>query len=116
LISEFLSNYSIWAHSVIAQTTPRVQDRGKEFYCVIEPKLAFIDIVNSLNKLVLDAIKLPSSFYKLVKNEKKQMYGWRIVSTLTRSEVREGIQQFYNENPGIILHFEESYLVNENFE
>jgi len=44
------------------------------------------------------------------------MYGWRIVSTLTRSEVREGIQKFCNENPEFVLHFEQSFLVNEDLE
>lgn len=115
-LSEFLSKYSIWAHSVIKQTTPSVKDRGEEFYCIIEPKLAFVEIVNSLNQFLPDAIKSPSSFYKLVKKERNQMYGWRIVSTLTSSEVREGIQNFFNENPEIILHFEQSYLVNEELE
>lgn len=85
-------------------------------YCLIEPKLAFIDIVNSLNQFVPDSIKSSSSFYKLVKKERNQMYGWRIVSLLTRSEVREGIQKFVNENPEIVLHYEQSYMVNANFE
>jgi hypothetical protein len=115
-LSEFLSEYSIWAHSVIKQTNPRVKDRAEEFYCVIEPKLAFVEIVNALNQFVPDAIKSPPSFYKLVNKERNQMYGWRIVSTLTRSEVREGIQNFFNENPEMILHFEQSYLVNEELE
>jgi hypothetical protein len=104
---EFLAKYSIWAHSAIAQITPRVKDRGEELYCLIEPKLAFIDIVNSLNQFVPDSIKSSSSFYKLVKKERNQMYGWRIVSLLTRSEVREGIQKFVNENPEIVLHYEQ---------
>jgi general stress protein YciG len=104
--------YSIWAHSVIAQTTPRVKDRGEEFYCIIEPKPAFVDVVNSLNLFVPDAIRSSSSFYKLINKKRNQMYGWRIVSMLTRSEVREGIQNFYNENPEFVLHFEQSFLVN----
>lgn len=111
-LSEFISIYSIWAHSVIAQTTPRVKDRGEKFYCIIEPKPAFVDIVNTLNQFVPDAIRSSSSFYKLVNKKRKQMYGWRIVSTLTRSEVREGIQNFCNENPEFVLHFEQSFLVN----
>jgi uncharacterized UPF0160 family protein len=93
-----------------------VKDRGEEFYCLIEPKPAFVDIVKSLNQFVPNAIRSFPSFYKLVNKEKKQMYGWRIVSTLTRSEVREGIQKFCNENSEVVLHFEQSFLVNEELE
>lgn len=44
------------------------------------------------------------------------MYGWRIVNMLTRSEVREGIQEFYTQNPNVVLHFEQLFMVNENLE
>ena len=74
-LSAFLSQYSIWAYSEIAQTTPRVKDRGEEFYCLIEPKPAFVDIVKSFNQFVPNAIRSFPSFYKLVNKEKKQMYG-----------------------------------------
>jgi hypothetical protein len=95
-LSEFLSKYSIWAHSQIAQTTSRVKDRGKEFYCIIEPKPSFIAVVNSLNLFVPDAIKSSASFAKVVNKERKQMYGWRIVKTLTFEEVEDNIQKFGN--------------------
>lgn len=115
-LSQFLSQYSIWAHSPLTQAMPRLKDRGPEFYCMIAPKPAFIDIVRSLNQFVPNAITLPSSFHKVVYGERKQMYGWRIVNTLIRSEVREGIQEFYTQNPNIVLHFEPLFLESEGLE
>jgi hypothetical protein len=46
----------------------------------------------------------------------QQMYGWRIVYTLIRSEVREGIHKFSIQYPNEILRFENDFAVNEGFE
>lgn len=54
--------------------------------------------------------------HKVVYGERPQMYGWRIVTTLTRSEIREGIQDFFNSNSPIVLQFEEELMVIEGFE
>jgi len=53
--------------------------------------------------------------HKLVYGERKNMFGWRIVKTLTCSEAVKGIQDF-SRNSKEILHIEEDLLVNEDLE
>jgi len=53
--------------------------------------------------------------HKLVYNERKNMFGWRIVNTLTCSEAVKGIQDFYKESSEI-LHIENEVLIHEDLE
>nr|ALO63172.1 putative HNH homing endonuclease [Chloromonas perforata] len=118
-LQEFVSNGSIWAFSEIAFANKRVvvKDRGKELFCLVTSKESFADVARSLNAFVPNSIpQNVASMHKLVNGERKQMYGWRIVNTLIRSEVREGIQDFYTQNANTNLLFEEDLLVNEGFE
>lgn len=73
-LSEFISRYSIWAYSSSRNKSNksnksnlnRSQIIMREFYCIIEPKSAFIDIINCLNALVPNSISLSAfSFFIL---------------------------------------------------
>jgi len=56
--------------------------------------------------------------HKLVYKQRNNMYGWRIVKTLTCSEAVEGIQKAISELSlkNEILHFEEDFLINQDLE
>jgi len=113
-LRDFLTKFSIWAHSIEAQgrrsRTAQSNMRGVETYYLVGPKAAFVDLVRTLNGFVPESIRKAESFVKVAKGERKQAYGWRLVNTLIRSEVEEGIMQFQEENPNIFLNFEESVL------
>jgi hypothetical protein len=117
-LKEFVSNHSIWAFSKEANLNGRVKDRGPELFYLVEPKESFADIARTLNNFVPDSIPMErvSSMHKLVKGLRPQMYGWRIVDTLIRSEVGEGIENFYIQNPNEFLQFSEDFAINEGFE
>lgn len=115
-LKQFISNFSIWAYSANAAREKRGAIRNDEIFFLISPKKAFIDITCALNNFVPHSIKNASSMHKDVYNERPQMYGWRIVKTLTRSEVREGIQKFIQENPTAFLQYEEILMLAEGFE
>lgn len=116
-LKEFLANWSIWAFSQNAFSTSRVKDRGKELHVLISPKKSYVEVFNALKTFVPFSLegKNPATMHKLVHNERKNMFGWRIERTLTCSEAVEGIQDFY-QNTSEILFFEESLLVNEDLE
>jgi hypothetical protein len=105
-LKEFLQKHAIWAYSKKATTVPRLKDRSDEDFFFVDPKASFSEVVTVLNAFVPDSIKNTESLHKLVYGERRQMYGWRIVNTLTRSEASEGIQEFYINNPGQFLIFE----------
>lgn len=111
MLSEFVKNFSIWAYSANAATGKRGADRADEQFYLVSPKQAFVDISNTLNTFVPDSVRQSSSMHKVVRGERAQMYGWRIVNTLTRSEVREGLQDFLNNNPTVILQFDEELML-----
>lgn len=106
-LKEFLSKHSLWAYRPTATETPRTREGGVEVFFFLEPKEAFSDLLNTLNSYVPGSIKTKASMYKLVYGERKQMNGWRIVFTLTRSEASKGIQEFQDKNPEVIITFEE---------
>lgn len=116
-LKEFLANWSIWAFSENAFSTSRVKDRGKELHVLISPKKSFVEVFHALKTFVPFSLegKNPATMHKLVYNERKNMFGWRIERTLTCSEAVEGIQDFY-QNTSEILYFEEDLLVNEDLE
>jgi|JI81BgreenRNA_FD_contig_123_1153_length_2686_multi_4_in_1_out_1_2 hypothetical protein len=124
-VKSFVLNGSIWAFSQKAKAQGRVKDRGPlrpsafgELFCLITSKESFSDVARTLNTFVPNSIPMDqvTSMHKLVKGERPQMYGWRIVEMLIRSEVRAGIENFYIQNPNQILLFEEDFAINENFE
>lgn len=115
-LQEFVSKFSIWAYSDNASKGQRGADRSDEKFFFVAPKQAFTDTVRVLNSFAPASIKNTTSLHKVVYGERKQMYGWRIVNTLTRSEVKEGIQNFIDNNPTVILCFEEDLMLAEGFE
>jgi len=114
----FVSNFSIWAFSKKANMERRVNDRGPELFYLITPKEGFADITRTLNAFVPNSIPKEgiASMHKLVLGLRPQMYGWRIVDRLIRSEVGEGIKNFYIQNSNENLIFEEDFAINEGFE
>ena len=116
-LKEFLANWSIWAFSENAFSTSRVKNRGKELHVLISPKKSFVEVFHALKTFVPFSLegKNPATMHKLVYNERKNMFGWRIERTLTCSEAVEGIQDFY-QNTSEFLYFEEDLLVNEDLE
>lgn len=120
----FIECYSIWAYDT-TYSAPLPGQRRKykktitpesEVFYLVEPKQAFKDVVDVLNTYSNDAIQKPSSFHKVIYGYRRQMYGWRIVNTLIRSEVKEGIADFYQQNPYVALIFEEAFMIAEEFE
>ena len=93
VLSEFIRNFSIWAYSATAAREKRGADRSDELFFLVSAKEAFVDIIRTLNIFVPNSIPIGSSstMHKLVYQQRPQMYGWRIVNMLTRSEIREGI-------------------------
>lgn len=85
------------------------------FYFVT-PKEAFIDVVDCLNYFAVGSIKTPEAFYKVAAGARRQMYGWRIVKMLTRSEVRKGLKLFKIKKPTAIITYEMDYAVAMGFE
>lgn len=115
-LREFVANFTIWAYSAKAATKKRfsVAIRDDEQFYLVSPKEAFVDITKVLNTFVPNSVTTPAAMHKLVHGERSQMYGWRIVCTLIRSEVREGIYDFIKENPLVILQFEENLMLTKN--
>jgi hypothetical protein len=108
---EFLKKNSIWAYSYTAakarENQGYNQDNGIELLVVVSPKTAFIELVKVLNAVVPDSVINPTSLHKLVYGERKQLYGWRIVNTLTRSEALVGLQELETQNPGTNIIYDE---------
>lgn len=119
-LNDFVSGCSIWAFSEKAKNEGRCKNRKPEIFCLVTSKDAFADVARTLNKFVPNSINIHnvSSMHKLVvgKDKRPQMFGWRIVSTLIRSEVREGIQQFHIEYANEILRYKDDFAINEGFE
>lgn len=120
-LHEFVSNFSVWAFSSTAKQQPRCQHRGYEFFCLISPKKSFVEIVDKLKEFIPESIedgKNIATMHKLVYKKRKNMYGWRIVKTLTCSEAVKGIQDSISDlnlnNDS--LHLEEDLLINEDLE
>lgn len=105
-LKEFVSKFVLWGYSRNQATKPRDDTRDDEEYFYTSPKKAFADIARVLNSYIHDSIRHPASMHKVIYGERKQMYGWRIVFTLTRSEASAGIQEFFEENPTAIVNFE----------
>jgi hypothetical protein len=118
LLTQFISKFSIWAYSAKAAHEKRGAIRDDECFFLVSPKDAFVDITRALNNFVPYSITNSASMHKLVYGEPKrhQLYGWKIVNTLTRSEVREGIQEFIQKNPTAFLQYEESLMLSEGLE
>lgn len=110
-LKEFISNCSIWefnpAKSKLINT---VNESNLEIFCLVTEKSSFKEVALTLNTFIPNSIAIEkvATMHKLVKGERSQMYGWRIVDMLIRSEVREGILNFRNKNPKQILMFEKT--------
>lgn len=65
-----------------------------EMFVLVSPKKTFISIVEILFTFAPGSINLVQAkkgvMNKLVFNQRPQMYGWKIIDTLTRSEVEQG--------------------------
>lgn len=86
----FLSNYSVWAH---LDTRNRKQGSTDELFCIISPKETFVKLAEELNNFVPGSIPITkvATMHKLVRGQRKRIYGWRIVDTLTRSQATDGV-------------------------
>lgn len=101
-LKEFLSSYVIWGYDLNYEKPHRYNAKAKFHYYILQPKESFIDIVRTLNKFIPGKIpetKNISSMYKIVKGERPQMYGWRILEKFTRSEYKTKLEAFYKANP-----------------
>lgn len=101
---EFLQSICVWGYSQENNANPRLKVIKDEIYFVVGPQTSREDLVRVLNlygrtKENKDSIRSSASFAKLTKDKRKQMYGWRIIDMLTRSEVEEGIQAFLDNYP-----------------
>lgn len=115
----FLLTYSIWSY----------KKGNEEVFCCISRKESFSDLLNCLEEIVPNTIQVKTPMYKLISstpgNSRKQMYGWKIVNKLIRSEVGEGcsvfaedfsmqvkqyIENFKAVNPGKTLQFDQASL------
>ena len=129
LMRTFLSNYAIWAYRPSGEapssagetqtTGPRSSEEGLimgDKVYLIGPKPAFRDVASLLNLYVPGSVRNVSSMHKLVSNERKQMYGWRIISKPIRSEIEKGIEDFNNRYPGFLLNLEEDFYLEFDLE
>ena len=110
VLSEFIKKYTLWKYN------NRNSPTNDEFFVLVCPKDSFVDITRVLNAFAPESIRVPSAMHKVVYEERGQMYGWRIVTTLTRSEVEEGIILFKRNNPDAIFIFDEKFALEEGFE
>lgn len=109
-LREFVSSFSIWAFSLKAKNEPYSKDRGEEFYSLLSPKESFVEVVSKLKEFRKNRIeegKNIATMHKLVYKQRNNMFGWRIVKTLTCSEAVEGIKTFISDLSlkNEILHF-----------
>lgn len=105
-LKEFIQSHTLWGFSQKAASGVRTKTRDDEEFFLIEPKDTFVAITKVLNDFHPNSIRTVAAMHKVVYGARPQMYGWRIVSMLTRSEVSEGIQEFQEENPEAIITFE----------
>lgn len=105
-LKEFIQSHTLWGFSQKAASGVRTKERDDEEFFLIEPKETFVDLTKVLNYFQPNSVRTVSAMHKVVYGERQQMYGWRIVSMLTRSEVSKGIQEFQEENPEAIITFE----------
>lgn len=93
-LKEFLTKYSIWDFKgFIARPLSSSQDCIEvAFYAVVKPKDTFKQVAESLNLFAPESISIKqvATMHKLLKNNHKRIYGWRLNNTLTRSEVETG--------------------------
>jgi hypothetical protein len=111
-LKDFVGGYSIWSHSKKHQDSSNYKViRNDETFFLVSPKKAFVDIVKVLADFVPDSIPInnAATMHALVYQQRKFKYGWCIVEKLTRSELMDGLQNFYKKNPNIILNIEQSY-------
>lgn len=102
ILKEFLTNYSLWSYR-------------QEIFVFVSPKVAFIDVINILKKMVPNSRENYGKLYTVARGERPQAYGWRIVDMLTRSEVGEGINAFKANNPTAIVLFDEDFFGEDFF-
>jgi hypothetical protein len=114
----FVLGGSVWAFRENPKNHRNCKNHDTEIFCLVTTKSSFVDVARTLNTFVPNSIPMDkvASMYKLIRGERPQMYGWRIVYTLIRSEVREGIHKFSIQYPNEILRFENDFAVNEGFE
>jgi len=95
---ELLTFVSLWSYKNNAANDTN------ETYVFVSPKEGIIDVFRTLDKffpgtLPVNNPKQNSTFYKLFHGERKQMFGWRIVDKLIRSEFEKGYFDFVETNP-----------------
>lgn len=100
---EFVAKYSIWEFNGYVDqngvyyakaSSDSLSLESVKQYVVVSPKTSFFSVVETLYQFAPGSINLKAakkgSMNKLVKKERPQMYGWKIIDTLTRSEVGQG--------------------------
>lgn len=109
-LKEFLTYFTIWSYSENRANQIKNSTIDDSVFFAVLPKTAAIDLVRTLNGFIPNSIRRSSAFYKVLNGERDQMYGWKIVNMLIRSEVREGIQEFEKTNPMKTLYFDDNFL------
>ena len=103
---ELLTYVSVWAYKNDAAKNTN------ETYVFISPKESVIEVFRALDRFFPDTIpikdnkKIPA-VYKVFQGERPQMYGWRIVDRLIRSEFENGYLNFVENNPNSRILLEE---------
>jgi hypothetical protein len=115
-LRNFLTHFVIWRYKGKTLQPKNVKDWCEELFVCISPKETFKEVTDSLNAFVPNSIRNSTSMHKVIYGQRPKMYGWKIVNMLTRSEVREGLQEFQTQNPDKILYYEEMFRINEGFE
>lgn len=109
----FVSCHSIWSYSNAVRIEGNRASRSDARFYLVTPKRGYVDILRWL--LINEPGTMnPDTFNtmnKLVTNREqtKQLNGWKIVSMLTRSEVRAGIEDFFIQNPDQNLVFDPDF-------
>ncbi len=103
---KLLTFVSLWAYK---NETANGTD---ETYVFVSPKESIIEVFNALDKFFPDILpvkdtKQNPTLYKLFHGKRKQMFGWRIVDKLIRSEFEKGYLNFVENNPNSRILLEE---------
>jgi len=85
-----LGNQSDALKEILGQPLEWVHTEHPNKKFVTRPSNSAKEIIDQLEIFVPDKIKNPSSFYKVLHGERKQMYGWKLVDMGIRSEAEGG--------------------------
>ena len=100
---QFLMMFSLWSYEGCRDTNGNYSSKKmnktcpdrtiyQEFNVLIPPQETFIRVIQTLESFAPKSIKKNETMYKCIRRNYSggRFYGWRLLKTITRSEVEEG--------------------------